>query len=256
MKARITLLTDFGTADGYVAAMKGAIADIIPSAIIDDAAHDIPLGDIRAAAFTVRRYWRMYPPGSVHVVVVDPGVGSARKALVLVADDRILLGPDNGVFTLVLSEAASWTAYSAERDDFFRPQLSSTFHGRDLFAPLAAHLVNGRPVADVGPQVEDPIRLELPVASQNGERVNGEIVYVDHFGNLVSNIPAELINPAMRVRLGTHHLIRVSNTYSDASVGAAVALINPDNGLEIGVRDGNAARYFSVGRGARVELIP
>ena len=255
MSKRVTLLTDFGTSDGYVAAMKGVLAQIAPNVLIDDASHDIPPGDTRAAAFALRRYWRLYPAGSVHLVVIDPGVGSARKALVVQADERILIGPDNGVFTLVLTEAEEWSAYSAERADFFRTELSSTFHGRDVFAPLAAHLAAGRATADVGPRVENPILLELPAPTREGERTVGEVVYVDHFGNLVSNIPVSMITRSVRVRLGTYHVLPLSNTYSDAAVGAAVALINSDDVLEIGVRDGSAARHFRIGRGARIEVL-
>jgi S-adenosyl-L-methionine hydrolase (adenosine-forming) len=256
MSKRVTLLTDFGTADGYVAAMKGAITQIAPNVVIDDASHDIPPGDTRAAAIALRRYWRLYPRGTVHVVVIDPGVGSARKALVVQADERILIGPDNGVFTLVLNEAESWTAYSAERSEFFRSPLSNTFHGRDVFAPLAAHLASGRAAAEVGPGVDAPVRLDFPAPTRDGERVTGEIVYVDHFGNLVSNIPATMITTSMRVRVGTFHLIPLSHAYSEGAVGSAIALINSDDVLEIGVRDGNAAHHFRIGRGARVELIP
>ena len=256
MSTRITLLTDFGTADGYVAALKGVIAQIAPDARVDDAAHDTRPGDIRAAAFALRRYWRLYPVGTIHVAVVDPGVGSERKALVVQADDRILIGPDNGVLTLASHEAGNWTAYSAERSDFFRSPVSSTFHGRDVFAPLAAHLANGRAPADVGPRVESPVTLELVAPKREGDRVSGEVVYIDHFGNLVSNIPAALITSSVRVRFGTHHLLRLSRTYSDVAVGAVAALINSDEFLEIGVRDGNAARQFRIERGASVELIP
>jgi S-adenosyl-L-methionine hydrolase (adenosine-forming) len=256
MSTRITLLTDFGTSDGYIAAMKGALSQIAPNVLIDDASHDIRPGDTRAAAFALRRYWRVYPPGTVHLVVIDPGVGSTRKALVLQADDRILIGPDNGVFTLVLDEAESWTAYSAERSEFFRSTISNTFHGRDVFAPLAAHLASGRGANEVGPRVDAPVRLDFPAATRDGERVTGEIVYVDHFGNLVSNIPAAMVTTSMRVRVGTFHLIPLSHTYSEGAVGSAIALINSDDVLEIGVRDGNAAHHFRIGRGARVELIP
>jgi S-adenosylmethionine hydrolase len=236
--------------------MKGMIAQIAPAAIIDDASHEIPHGDARAAAYVLRRYWRYYPPGTVHVVVVDPGVGTERRALVVNADDRLVVAPDNGLCTLVLEEAERWSAHSAERSELFRATPSNTFHGRDVFAPLAAHLATGTSELDVGPRVENPVRLELPVAVQEGERVRGEIVYVDHFGNLISNIPAALVAEDMRVRLGTHHMLRVSRTYADAAPGAAVALINSDDVLEIALRDGSAARHYSTGRGAAVELIP
>jgi S-adenosyl-L-methionine hydrolase (adenosine-forming) len=256
MARRITLLTDFGTADGYVAAMKGVIAQIAPAVIVDDASHAIPHGDARSAAYALQRYWRLYPPGTVHIVVVDPGVGSERNAIVVSADERTLVGPDNGVFTVVLRDAQRWSVYVADNPSFFRESTSNTFHGRDVFAPVGAHLALGRAVSECGAQIDNPLRLELPAAVTEGERVRGEIVYVDHFGNLISNIPATLIAPEMRVRLGTHHLLRISRTYSDANAGSAVALINSDDVLEIAVRDGSATRYFSIGRGASVELIP
>lgn len=255
MAPRITLLSDFGTVDGYVAAMKGAIAAIAPSATIDDATHDIPPGDVLAGAFALRRYWAIYPEGTVHASVVDPGVGSSRKAIVVIADGRILVAPDNGLLTFVVRDAKQWAAYSAEQTRFFRDTVSSTFHGRDVFAPLAAHLANGRKASEVGPRLEQPVLLQVAGPNQDGDRVRGEIVCVDHFGNLVTNIPKELVSPNARIRLGAHHIVRFGGTYADTASGVPLGLINSDDLLEVAVRDGSAARTFGIGRGGKVEVV-
>src|SRR5690606_33505136 len=171
LMTRITLLTDFGTADGYVAAMKGVIAARAPGIVIDDASHDIPPGDVAAAAWTLSRYWNLYPPGTVHVVVVDPGVGSERRALAAEVDGRLFVAPDNGVLTWVLAEAGDAAVVAIEAARLFRTPVSATFHGRDVFAPVAAELARRagagpsrfrEVLADLGPEVADPVRLPLP----------------------------------------------------------------------------------------------
>src|SRR5690606_8452553 len=162
---RITLLTDFGTADGYVAAMKGVIAARAPGVVVDDASHDVPPGDVAAAAWTLSRYWNLYPPGTVHVVVVDPGVGSERRALAAEVDGRLFVAPDNGVLTWVLAEAGDAAVVAIEAARLFRTPVSATFHGRDVFAPVAAELARRagagpsrfrEVLADLGPEVADP----------------------------------------------------------------------------------------------------
>src|SRR5688572_28070512 len=143
MTPRITLLTDFGTRDGYVAALKALIDSICPTAAIDDASHDLPPGDVVHAAFTLRRYWKLYPPGTIHLVVVDPGVGSERRGLAAAAEDRVLIGPDNGVLALAWREARGVSVVSLNNPRFQREERSATFHGRDVFAPAAGHLACG-----------------------------------------------------------------------------------------------------------------
>ncbi|MBI4409937.1 MAG: SAM-dependent chlorinase/fluorinase [Gemmatimonadetes bacterium] len=251
---RITLLTDFGTADGYVGAMKGVIASIAPEAVVDDVAHDLPPGDVRAAAWTLARYWRLYPAGTVHVAVVDPGVGSERRALAASCDGRLLLAPDNGVLTRVFDEAPPAALVSIEDRRHLREPVSATFHGRDVFAPAAAHLARGLPVADLGPAVRDPLLFQVPPPSREADSIHGEVVHVDRFGNLITNIPGEWCAGGAAVRVGQDTVGAVRRTYSDVVPGEALALVGSAGLLEISVRDGSAAERLGVGRGAAVEV--
>ncbi len=230
---RATLLTDFGTRDGYVAAMKGVIAMIAPSALVEDASHDIPPGDVLAAAFALRRYWRLYPPGTVHVVVVDPGVGSPRAAVALEAEERFFVGPDNGVFTFIAAERVV---------ELPAPDgVSATFHGRDVFAPAAAHLLNGKALLELGQETFVHVKLEISDMPQ--------IVAIDRFGNLITNI-----TKASDVEINGR-AIRPGRTYSDVAEGEPIGLINSDGMLEIAVRNGSAAETLGVSRGAVIRLL-
>jgi S-adenosyl-L-methionine hydrolase (adenosine-forming) len=248
---RITLLTDFGTADGYVAAMKGVIASIAPSVIVDDATHDIPPGDVAAAAWALAAYWRIYPPDTVHVAVVDPGVGSDRTALAMLADERILVGPDNGIFTHVLHEAGTVSAVSITEPAFMRDVVSATFHGRDVFAPAAAHLAARAPLDRLGPPVEAPLRLPLPAPAREHERVRGVVAHVDRFGNLITNIPAAWLEPGARVRIADVD-VPTARTYTEVESGALLALEGSRGVVEVSVRDGRADAVLGVGVGAAV----
>lgn len=251
---RITLLTDFGTVDGYVAAMKGVIADIAPAAPVDDAVHDIPPGDIHAAAFTLGRYWHLYPPGTIHMIVVDPGVGSGRRAIAARADERLLVAPDNGVLTRVFEDASPAVVVALENEAFHRPTISATFHGRDVFAPVAAHLAAGAALEELGPTVMDPASLEFPPPERTAHWVYGEILHVDRFGNLISNIPAEWVANAEEVRVAGRQLGGVRQTYADVEPGAVLTLIGSLGLLEVSVRDGSAAVELGVGRGTEVRV--
>lgn len=233
---RATLLTDFGTRDGYVAAMKGVIAAIAPSAFVDDASHDIPHGDILAAALALRRYWRLYPVGTVHVVVVDPGVGSDRGALAMSAEGRFFVGPDNGVFTFIPAEAA--VQLDVPHDS------AHTFHGRDVFAPAAGRLLRGDSLPQLGKEAVVRVALDVPAANDK----QGQVLIVDRFGNLITNIT----HAAAVVIAGRE--VQLVQTYADVAEGELLALINSDGLLEIAVRNGSAAETLGVSRGAEVLL--
>lgn len=250
---RLTLLTDFGTADGYAAAMKGVIASICPEAVVDDASHEIPPGDVEAGAWALARYWRLYPPGTVHVVVVDPGVGGERRALALRADDRLLLAPDNGILTRVLEEARAWAAAAIQERQYLRSEISRTFHGRDVFAPAAAHLALGVRLEELGPAVSDPVRLPLARFAITPEAVLGSVIHVDRFGNLVTNIPANWVS-AGHVMAGGRDLGDARRSYVEAEPGEALALVGSAGLLEVSVRDGSAAALLGLGRGAEVRV--
>lgn len=250
---RLTLLSDFGTADGYVAAMKGVIASICPDALVDDATHDVPPGDVEHGAWALARYWRLYPAGTVHVAVVDPGVGGPRRALAVSADERLLVAPDNGILTRVLEEAGRWAAVAIREPAFLRPDVSHTFHGRDVFAPAAAHLAGGLELERLGPAVTDPVKLALPRYSITPDAVLGSVVHVDRFGNLVTNIPGEWASSGI-VRIEGREIGPVARTYADVDPGRLVALVGSAGLVEVSVRDGSAASLLEVGRGAEASI--
>jgi S-adenosyl-L-methionine hydrolase (adenosine-forming) len=248
---RITLLTDFGTADGYVAAMKGVIAGIAPAARVDDASHEIPPGDVHAASWALAAYWRYYPPGTVHVVVVDPGVGSRRRALAVAADGRFLVGPDNGVFTRVLDEARAASIVAIGDAAATGAAVSATFHGRDVFAPAAAHLCRGLPLVQLGTAMTDPVVLTLPEPRVDGKALRGVIIHIDRFGNAITNVPAAAVREGMCVTVAGESCT-VRRTYADAASGDLLALVGSRGVLEVAVRDGSAAARPGVERGAAV----
>jgi S-adenosylmethionine hydrolase len=249
---RITLLTDFGTADGYAAAMRGVIAGIAPHVIVDDASHEIPPGDVHAAAFALARYAPHYPPGTVHVVVVDPGVGTARRPLAARIGARHYVAPDNGVLTRVLTGAPDVHIVELTERAYLRAGRSATFHGRDVFAPAAAHLAEGTAIDELGPPVNDPVLLTLPVPRRSPSGVQGEVVCVDRFGNLITNIPRDWLPARPAVQLGDRSIGGVRDVYAAVSPGEAVALVGSDDYLEIGVRDGHAARLLGAAHGTSV----
>jgi S-adenosylmethionine hydrolase len=234
---RITLLTDFGTRDGYVAAMKGVIATIAPSAFVEDATHEIPPGDVLSAAQALTRFWHLYPAGTVHLVVVDPGVGTDRAPIALAAGGHFFVGPDNGVFSFIEDDQAIRLNLG--------PHVSNTFHGRDVFAPAAARLSNGEPFHALGEQIDERYYLVKPEPEQG----IGEVIAIDRFGNCITN----LLQPGDVEINGV--TVRFANTYGDVAEGDLLALINSDGLLEIAMRNGNAAETMGVSRGVRVRVL-
>jgi len=244
MKNVVTLLTDFGTVDGYVGAMKGVLAREVPGVLLHDIAHDIPRGDVYAAARTLSRYWSLWPMGTVHLVVVDPGVGTGRHPLAAEAEGRFFVGPDNGAVTPLL-DSPGWRAV---RYAPVVPPRSTTFHGRDLFAPMAARLAEGSPLDELGPLLEEPHRL--PWSTSQGPL--GQILGWDHFGNLQTDLePAGGSFFAVTVEGRTLPFVP---TYASVAPGEPLALLNSDGCIEIGIRDGSAREHFGWGRGTRVRL--
>ncbi|NJD10081.1 MAG: SAM-dependent chlorinase/fluorinase [Gemmatimonadetes bacterium] len=254
LPGRITLLTDFGTRDGYVAAMRGVIASIAPKVLVEDASHDVPAGDVTAAAWALGNYWRLYPAGTVHVAVVDPGVGTERRALAAGIAGHFFVAPDNGVLTRVLVDAGPGHLVSITEPAYLRDVVSRTFHGRDVFAPVAAHLATGVALESFGPPVTDPVRLDVLVPTRTGNVIRGQVVHVDRFGNLITNVPGDWIPPGARVRFAATDLGAVRQTYGDVATGHAVAVIGSAGYLEIGIRDGDAARVLWKGRGTAVVI--
>ncbi len=241
----VTLLTDFGTADGYVAALKGVLATVAPDAHVDDAGHDLPRGNVGHAAWALGRFWSLYPVGTVHVVVVDPGVGTTRGAVALEADGRFGVGPDNGVFTRVVRRAGYWRAVVLEVPE----GASTTFHGRDVFAPAGGRLAAGSRLEDLGRPVEDLVFL--PEAGDVPDR--GSVRTVDRFGNLVTDIPGSALESGCEVEIAGRRIVAAS-TYGDVSPGQLVALVGSDGTVEVAVRDGSAASALGVGPGTVVRV--
>jgi S-adenosyl-L-methionine hydrolase (adenosine-forming) len=251
---RITLLTDFGTRDGYVAAMKGVIAGIAADALVEDAGHDLPAGDVTAAAHALAAYWLLYPAGAIHVVVVDPGVGTARRALAVRAAGRFLVGPDNGCLSPALATDPAAEVVAIESQLYLRSSVSATFHGRDVFAPAAAHLARGVVLGELGPAVADPSRLEGRQPRPTARGLIGEVVHIDRFGNLITNIPGGALAPGHFIQIAGHGPIPVVRTYGDVATGELVALVGSSGFVEIAVASGDAAARLAAERGCAVVL--
>ena len=244
----ITLLTDFGTADGYVGEMKGVLATLAPNATVVDVAHDVVPHDVDGARLTLARYWRRFPEGTVHLVVVDPGVGSSRRALAASSEGRYLVGPDNGVLSPALLHA------DARCVSLGIPSAAApTFHGRDVFAPAAAQLALGAPLETLGAVEDDPLIRRTPEATRRDDGgVQGEVITVDRFGNAVTNL---LAMRGGQVQVGGLTLA-LRRTYADAATGEPMALVGSSGLVEIAVRDGSAAERLALRRGSAVVLLP
>jgi S-adenosylmethionine hydrolase len=243
----VTLLTDFGTADGYVGEMKGVLATLAPSAVVMDVAHDVAPQDVDGARLALARYWRRFPEGTVHLVVIDPGVGSARGALAATSEGRFLVGPDNGVLSPALLHADA-RCVSLPLPSGAAP----TFHGRDVFAPAAAQLALGAALETLGPEEDEPVIRRTPEATRRADGgVRGEVITVDRFGNAVTNL---LAMRGGEVRVGTLAL-PVRRTYADVGSGEPLALVGSSGLVEIAVRDGNAAGKLGLRRGSEVVLV-
>jgi S-adenosylmethionine hydrolase len=252
--ALITLLTDFGLADTYVAQVKGAILTITPSATLIDLTHAIPPQEIQAGAFLLWSAVEAFPPGSVHLAVVDPGVGSARRGVALSARrGDLFVGPDNGLLMPAVERLGGvHSAVSLTRPAFWRlAQPSHSFHGRDIFGPVAAHLASGTPLDDLGERASDLVRLSLP----EPQGLSGEVIHVDTYGNLVTNFRAESLPGAFEVALGGYR-IPLAGHYAEVAPGALLTLVGSAGLLEISARNASAADITEASRGAQVTLHP
>lgn len=254
----ITLLTDFGTRDAYVASLKGVILSLNPRAKLVDLSHGVDPQDIRAGAFILAEAAAYFPPGTIHLGVVDPGVGSGRRGLAARCRGHYWVGPDNGLFHLIFKHAPDLVMVSLENPAYFRPRVSATFHGRDIFAPVAAHLSLGVDLDRCGPRITDPVCLNFPDRGFSPEAIRGEIVYVDRFGNLVSNIPAReasrLAERGWGLTAGPLSLRGLARTYADGAPGEFLALEGSHGFLEIACAMDNAARRLNAGVGLTVEI--
>jgi S-adenosylmethionine hydrolase len=245
----ITLLTDFGRTDSYVAEVKGVLLSLTPHAIIVDVTHDVPPGDLVAAQYVLGRVWERFPAGTVHLVVVDPGVGSARRALAVAAHGSFLVGPDNGVLTAALAHARIVSLP-------IPPAASATFHGRDVFAPAAAALASGTSLETLGTPVADPIRTPLPAPHREGGVVVGTVLLADRFGNLITNIPMAMVPDPAAVVVGGRSVGPLRRAFADAPTGGLLAYVGSGGTVEIALRDGSAAERLGGRRGTVVSVTP
>lgn len=257
----ITLTTDFGLQDGFVGAMKGVILGLCPAAQIVDITHEIPPQNVLAGALTLAGVFRFFPPGTIHLAVVDPGVGTARRPLAARLGDSFFVGPDNGLFTPIYEEAEKngWPMefIHLTNQQYFLPNVSPTFHGRDLFAPVAAHLAAGVPLADLGPALRDPLRIPLPRPERISGGWRGHVVAIDRFGNLATDLTADLLAGAadLLVRLGGVEVRGLQTAYGERPAGSLVALFDSQGRLEIAVVNGSAAARIGAGLGTIVEAV-
>lgn len=256
----ITLTTDFGTADTFVGQMKGSILTIAPDARIVDVTHEVPVHDMLAGAIALESVIDVFASGTIHVAVVDPGVGTPRHAIGIETDDYLWIGPDNGVFTAVLARCPLKRAVALTNADYHRAEVSATFHGRDIFAPAAAHLAKGVPLAELGDPIDDPVLLDLPKPQFDGDNLIAHVLCADRFGNLVTDLTADHFfselgqgsEDQVHIQIGSIAIQGVRRTFGGVEPGEPVAYLGSGGRLEIAVRNGSAARQFGT---SQVRLI-
>jgi hypothetical protein len=255
----ITLTTDFGLSDWFVGTMKGVILSLQPRATLVDLTHALPAGDVRAGAFALASGYRYFPRGTVHLAVVDPGVGSARGALAVRTRDYWFVGPDNGLLSWALAGETIRAIHRLENERYFLQPVSRTFHGRDVFAPVAAWISRGTPLDRLGPAQRDWVRLPWPQPRTLPGQIRGEVIWVDHFGNAITNIHGQLLaacaEAAWEVQVRTRALGRLRGCYAEARSGEPLALLSSSGFLEIAVRGGSAARELRLQAGVEVQVV-
>jgi S-adenosylmethionine hydrolase len=255
----VALLSDFGTRDHYVGAMKGVVLSVCPDATLVDIGHDVPPHDVLAGALELAACYRYFPPGTVFLVVVDPGVGSARRGIAAEAGDYRFVAPDNGVLTAVFRETPPRKVVELTERKYARPTVSRTFEGRDRFAPAAGWLAKGVGLTTLGRGVADFLSIDIPAAQLEPDQIRGEVVRIDRFGNLVTNIDRRMFDRfaqsgAIAVQVDRHEVGRLVSTYAEAGPGELCALFGSTDHLEISVSAGSATERLGLVRGASVTV--
>lgn len=258
MPGLITLTTDFGLRDPFVGIMKGVMLTICPSARLVDLTHDIAPQDVLGGGLALEAALPFFPAGTVHLAVVDPGVGTARRPIAIRADGHYLVGPDNGLFTFAL-EGAGWAAVALTAPDYRLAEVSRTFHGRDVFAPAAAYLASGVPLERLGPPVAAPERLRRPGCRLEGGELVGAVIDVDHFGNLLTSIPAarlaEIAGPGeITLEVAGRRLQGPVDAYAEGGDGVPAVIVGSTGRLEIFVKSASARDHLAAGRGTIVRV--
>jgi S-adenosyl-L-methionine hydrolase (adenosine-forming) len=257
----ITLMTDFGLRDGYTGVMQGVIYRIAPDVRITDISHLIRPQNVQEGGLVWGRSYPFFPEGTIHVGVVDPGVGTQRRPIAARLGAHFFVCPDNGLLTVPLEQAeqagAQVEIVHLDQPRFWLPDVSNVFHGRDIFSPVAAHLAKGTALQELGSPINDPVRLQVPRPAQLANGWRGAIISVDHFGNLGTNLTGQqlshLKNP--RVRLGRYEIEGISRTFGDRPAGEPVALIDSDGNLAICVVNGDASKEMGINTGEIVEVV-
>ena len=257
----ITLLTDFTERDGYVGVMKGVILGIAPDAVIVDLSHDIPPQDVMQAALLLGRSAPFFPEGSVHVCVVDPGVGTTRRGIIARLGGQFFIGPDNGLMTLLynraLQDGGSVEVYRLENREYQLSPLSHTFHGRDVFAPASAHLVNGIALENFGQPANDPVMLQFPEPLKTKDGWHGQVIHIDAFGNLACNLSVgQLANlSAPNIRIKDQMIQTIKLTFGEGKPGELIAVIDSFGSLSLSVVNGSAAKSLGAKVGDSVYVV-
>ncbi len=260
----VTLFTDFGHQDPFVGIMKGVILSVCPTAVVVDLCHETAAYDILGGSFLLLSAVRFFPARTIHVAVVDPGVGSPRRPILAQIDDQFFVAPDNGLLSYPLASGTVQAVRVITAREYLLPQRSATFHGRDVFAPVAGHLARGVPPERFGPEITDPVRLPIPRPRRDSsDRLVGEIVWIDHFGNCITNIPGEALEAfaggqtrRLRAILDGRELGPVVRFFAEVTPGGGGAVIGSTGHLELFINRGHLARKWGVGTGASVVLEP
>ena len=252
----ITLLTDFGMADHYVSAMKGVILSIAPRVRLVDVSHEVESQNVLSGAYLLANSVPWYPAGTIHLAVVDPGVGSERRIIAGRWGDQIIIAPDNGLVSLVQQNTPAAEIYELSDRQYFLPEVSDTFHGRDIMAPVAAHLACGTALSALGAAIDHPLIIHVPQPEVIENRLVGQVMHVDRFGNLVTNIKADQFREfaPKTVHIKDRVISSLVVTYADVPIGRPLAVVGSSNMLEISVNRGNARAELAVGVGEEVFL--
>ncbi len=253
----VTLLTDFGTSDGYVGAMKGVLFSGVPNVQVVDISHDIEPYNVRQAAFTLLNYAPYFPENTIHIVVVDPGVGTKRKGLVVETEDYFFIGPDNGVFSFIY-QSSSFKVYQLH-EEVFGTEISSTFHGRDVFVPAAVRIIQGENLLEFASPIREFISFYEPFRKKNDDELLLKVIHIDHFGNLILNFTindweklGRVLN--VKIKLKGGFLYGIKNTFGDVKEGQILTLWDSSGFLQIAQNKGNAAKYLNMKVGDTVIL--
>jgi S-adenosylmethionine hydrolase len=256
--AVVTLTTDFGSGDHEAGVLKGVIWSIAPHAKVADLSHDIPAHNILDAALLLRRIIPFFPDGSIHVAVIDPGVGTARRAISARFGTQYFVGPDNGLVSMLLTRAEEedlpTSVIQLDRQEFWLPEVSNVFHGRDIFAPVAGHLAAGIPFEEFGTSIDDPIRIDIPTATRTTYGWIGQVIHIDHFGNLGTNLTSQHLQDQKEVviRVKGAQIDGLVSAFGEKPVGSLIALLDSSGSLAISVVNGSAAHSLQVTAGDEI----